>query len=90
MNYLFIYLLCINIFAFLIYGADKYKARHSQWRIPEKMLLLFAALGGSIGAYLGMRLFHHKTRKAKFTIGVPAIFLLQVLAAAAFYRYIFF
>lgn len=87
MDYLFIYLIFINIFAFLIYGADKYKARHNQWRIPEKVLLLIAVIGGSVGAYIGMKLYHHKTRKAKFAIGVPVIFLVQVAAVIAFYYF---
>lgn len=87
MDYLLLYLLCINIFAFSLYGADKYKARHNRWRIPEKTLLLTAALGGSIGAYIGMKLFHHKTRKTKFAIGVPVIFLVQVFAVIGFYYF---
>ena len=76
-----IYLFLINLTAFSIYGIDKYKAKHRQWRIPEATLLLSAALGGSVGALLGMRLFHHKTKKPRFFIGVPAILLLQAAAA---------
>lgn len=79
MKYLYYYLLAINVFAFLLYGADKKKARKGLWRIPEKTLLLSAALGGSVGAYIGMKVFHHKTQKAKFYIGVPVIFMLQIL-----------
>ena len=76
-----IYLFLINLTAFSIYGIDKYRAKHRQWRIPEATLLLSAALGGSVGALLGMRLFHHKTKKPRFFIGVPAILLLQAAAA---------
>ena len=76
-----IYLFLINLTAFSIYGIDKYKAKHRQWRIPEATLLLSAALGGSVGAMLGMRLFHHKTKKPRFFIGVPVILLLQAAAA---------
>ena len=59
-------------------GADKQKARRNAWRIPEKTLILSAVIGGSVGAILGMRFFHHKTRKAKFAIGVPVILLVQI------------
>ena len=75
---LLIYLAIMNIVAFLTYGLDKWKAKKDKWRVPEKVLLLMAAVGGSIGAFLGMRIFHHKTQKWKFKLGVPVIFLLQV------------
>lgn len=74
-------LILVNAAAFLLFGADKWKARHSRWRIPESTLLLLAALGGSIGALLGMKIFHHKTRKPKFYLGIPAILILQVMIA---------
>lgn len=85
MNYFYYYLVGINVFAFSIYGMDKFKAQRGLWRIPEKALLLAAALGGSVGAYIAMKLFHHKTRKGKFYIGVPVIFMLQVTALIAFF-----
>lgn len=72
------YLLAVNILAFVLFGADKQKARRNAWRIPEKTLILSAVIGGSVGAILGMRFFHHKTRKAKFAIGVPVILLVQI------------
>lgn len=79
-----LYLLIINAFGLLIMLADKEKAKKHLWRIPESTLLTVAALGGSIGCYAGMRLFHHKTRKPKFYIGVPVIFAVQLLIAAYF------
>jgi uncharacterized membrane protein YsdA (DUF1294 family) len=60
-------------------GIDKNRARKNRWRIPEATLLLFAFLGGSIGSLGGMYLFHHKTRKPKFSVGVPVILVMQVL-----------
>ena len=78
------YLLAANLLTFVTYGIDKYKARHKKWRIPEAMLLLLAALGGSIGALLAMRLFRHKTLHRKFRYGVPAILLVQITAAVFF------
>ena len=79
MWFLLIYLLGINFIAFLLYGVDKYRAKHSKWRIPESTLILSVVLGGSLGAILGMVVFHHKTRKPKFFIGVPLILLIQIL-----------
>lgn len=76
-----VYLVSINLMTFIAYGMDKRKAKKGKWRIPEKTLLLFAVLGGSVGALLGMHLFHHKTKHAKFTIGVPVILAFQIGAA---------
>lgn len=78
------YLLAANLLTFVTYGIDKYKARHKKWRIPEATLLLLAALGGSIGALLAMRVFRHKTLHRKFRYGVPAILLVQIAAAVFF------
>lgn len=77
---LLIYLLCMNIWAFAAFGWDKRKARKEQWRTPEKKLMMLAALGGSIGALLGMRFFHHKTKKIRFSVGIPLIFVFQIAA----------
>ena len=74
-----IYLVLINIAAFAAYGMDKRKAKRNEWRTPESVLLLLAAVGGSVGAYAGMQFFRHKTKHLKFTIGVPAIFIMQVI-----------
>ena len=71
-------LLLVNVVTFMIYGIDKYKAIKEKWRIPEATLLLMAVFGGSIGAWLGMRVFHHKTMHKKFYIGVPTIIILQI------------
>ncbi|MDO4452607.1 MAG: DUF1294 domain-containing protein [Lachnospiraceae bacterium] len=73
-----IYLLFINVIAFFIYGIDKRRARKGQWRISENTLLGVALLGGSVGALFGMSVFHHKTRKKKFNVGVPMILVMQV------------
>ena len=72
------YLLAVNIATFLLYGIDKYKAKKAEWRIPETTLLLLAVLGGSIGAWAGMRLWHHKTMHKKFKYSIPIIIILQV------------
>lgn len=73
-----IYLIIINLLGFLIMGLDKWKAKNGRWRIPENTLLLFTILGGGIGTILGMYVFRHKTKKAKFTIGMPAILALEI------------
>ena len=77
----FIYLVIINLIAFLLMAMDKSRARKHQWRIPEKTLFLSAILGGSIGTIAGMYTFHHKTRHWYFVIGMPAILILQVVLA---------
>ncbi len=74
------YLLIVNIIAFILYGIDKWRARNNAWRIPEATLFLVAIIGGSIGAILGMRIWHHKTRHLSFVIGLPAILILQLAA----------
>ena len=76
---LLIYLLTINALGFWIMLDDKQRARKKRWRIPEATLLTVAILGGSAGCFLGMRLCRHKTRKPKFSIGIPVILLAQVL-----------
>ena len=72
------YVIIINVITLMMYGIDKWKAKHSKWRIPEAILLIMAAVGGSIGAWTGIKLFHHKTLHKKFKYGVPAIFLIQL------------
>jgi uncharacterized membrane protein YsdA (DUF1294 family) len=81
MFFIAIYLAAVNVVAFILYGIDKYKARKHYYRIPEKVLLGIAVLGGSIGAFLGMYTFKHKTKHAKFTVGVPTIIIAQAVIA---------
>ena len=73
-----IYLAVINVFTFFMYGIDKWKAKKSMWRIRETALLGLAVLGGSIGALLGMQVWHHKTMHKKFKYGLPLILLAQI------------
>ena len=75
------FLLAINTATFLLYGIDKYKAKKNKWRISEATLLMMAFIGGSIGAWSGMRLWHHKTMHKKFKYGIPIIIILQVALA---------
>lgn len=75
-----LYLLIVNAIAFLLMLVDKQKAKKKLWRIPESTLLLSAAMGGSIGSLAGMYTFRHKTKHLKFTLGVPAILILQIVA----------
>ena len=81
-SYLIYYLLAINAVAFIMYGIDKYKAKKAKWRISEATLLLLAVLGGSIGARMGMKVWHHKTMHKKFKYGIPAILLIQIALMA--------
>lgn len=81
-----IYLIAINIITFLVMGLDKWKAKHGSWRIQEATLFTLVLFGGGIGGILGMIVFHHKTKKAKFQIGFPAILLTE--AALIIYGFV--
>lgn len=76
-----VYLLLINLAGLTIMGIDKRRAMKAAWRVPEKTLFLFSLIGGSIGTWAGMYLFHHKTRHWYFVIGMPAILFLQLFCA---------
>ncbi len=77
-KYFLIYLVLINLIGFIAFGIDKRKAKKHKRRVPEKRLIFIAIIGGSIGALLGMNVFHHKTLHKKFTIGIPLILILQI------------
>lgn len=81
-----IYLIVLNLIGLLLMAEDKRRARKKKWRISEKTLFLAALLGGSIGTWSGMYLFHHKTKHWYFQIGMPGILLLQVLAVFMVWR----
>lgn len=75
-----VYLIVVNISAVAVYGWDKLSAKQGWQRVPEKILLLLALLGGSVGAMAAMTFFRHKTRHLKFIYGIPMIFVLQIAA----------
>jgi len=81
-----IVLVVINLIAFILYGVDKHRAKNHQWRISEKTLIGIAVIGGSIGAILGMYIFHHKTKHWYFRYGLPAILIVQVVLVFVLYR----
>ena len=90
-----LYLLLINLVTFLVFGLDKWKAKRKEKkdtvrRIPEKTLFTLSALGGSVGALLGMKVFHHKTLHKTFRFGIPAILALQIIIPAGLYIYFAF
>ena len=76
---LLIYLITVNLVAFIMYGVDKSKAIKGKWRISEYSLIAAAVIGGSVGAIAGMKVFHHKTKKIKFYFGLPAILVFQIV-----------
>ena len=87
MQILGLYLLFINAVGFALMGVDKRRAKRDQWRISEKSLFLPPLLGGTVGAILGMRVFHHKTKHWYFRYGLPALLVLQLaLAGWLFWR----
>lgn len=90
MKYFLIYLLIVNAISFLLMRIDKQKAKKKKWRIPEATLMGFAAIGGSIGALMGMYTFRHKTLHKKFTLGIPAILIVQLAAAGAVVYFLYF
>lgn len=77
-NGIWIYLTAVNLVGMLLFAVDKRKAVRGTYRISEKTLFAAAAIGGSAGALAGMYLFHHKTKKNKFRIGIPMIMMLQI------------
>lgn len=85
MTLLMIYFVAVNLAAFALMGVDKYRAKHDQWRIPERTLFLFPLLCGSLGGVLGMQVFHHKTRHWYFRYGLPLILVLQLVLAVMIY-----
>ena len=74
-----VWLFLINILSFVAFGIDKRRAQKHRWRLPEAFLLLLSVLGGALGAWLGMKTFHHKTRHPKFYIGLPLIFWIELV-----------
>ena len=74
-----IYVAVMSLIAFAAFGLDKYKAKADKWRTPEKTLFILAIIGGGIGAFLGMRVFRHKTKHKQFVIGIPAIMIVQLI-----------
>ncbi len=76
--YILYYLLVVNVVTFIVYGIDKMNAQKKKWRISETTLLMLASLGGSIGAWLGMNVWHHKTMHTIFKYGIPIILLIQM------------
>ena len=85
MNFIYIYLIVMNIITFVYMGVDKKNAVHHHFRIPERVLLVLSFLGGSFGTLLGMIFFHHKTQKMKFLIGIPLFLLSNVLFILYFF-----
>ena len=79
MRILLIIIAVMSLAAFAAFGLDKYKAKAGKWRIPERTLFLLALMGGGIGAFLGMKVFHHKTMHKQFVIGIPVIMLIQAV-----------
>ncbi len=82
-SYIVIYVTVINLMGFILMGIDKLKAKKRAWRIPEATLFFVALIGGSLGATIGMHLFHHKTRHWYFLYGMPAILIAQIAIVVA-------
>ena len=89
MNTAVIYLILMNLIGFALMGVDKQRARRRDWRIPEKVLFGAALLGGSVGAWAGMHLFHHKTRHWYFVVGMPLILAVQAALVWYFHSMLF-
>ena len=86
--YLTLYLAAINLVTFFLFWKDKRRSKKSKWRIPEKTLIGFCLIGGSIGGLAGMHCFHHKTKHALFKLGIPLILVLQLgITALAVWKF---
>lgn len=88
MKLILVYLTAINIFGIYIMYLDKRKAKKGYWRVPEATLFMVAAIFGSLGILIGMKLFHHKTRHVKFVIGIPTILIVQVYLIYKIFQHI--
>ena len=86
--YITAFLLSVNVIAFFMYGIDKWKDKKDKWRTSEATLLWLAVIGGSIGAWLGMKVWHHKTMHKKFRYGLPLIIIVQIALIIFAYEYI--
>lgn len=82
---LLIYLGMINLLAIILTLTDKRRAQLGKWRIPEATLMTVALLGGSIAMLISMKMVRHKTRKKKFSIGIPVMIMMQLILAAVLY-----
>ncbi len=87
-HFIIIYLITLNLVGLYVMWSDKRKARLHKWRTPEKVLFLVSILGGSIGTWAGMYLFHHKTRHWYFVVGMPLIVILQVILIVLLFRFV--
>lgn len=86
LKYFIIYVIVINLIAFLAMYIDKRRAKYGKWRIPEQTLFILALIGGSIGAIAGMYTFRHKTKKLRFTIVFPVILVMQIILIASIWH----
>ena len=79
------YLVIINLIGFIIMGVDKSKAKKGGWRIPEKTFFLVSLAGGGLGSWIGMYTYRHKTKHWYFVVGIPAIFLVELVGLIYLY-----
>ena len=86
MEYIYTYFFIINALGFLFMLVDKQKAKKKRWRISERVMMIIAASGGSLGVLIGMLIFRHKTKHPKFIIGVPLLILMHLIIALAAYH----
>ena len=88
-GYILLYIVLINIVTFLAYGIDKLKAKRNRWRVPESALFLLAVVGGSIGAWTGIKVWHNKTLHKRFKYGIPLIVFVHIVIYFYFYERFF-
>lgn len=89
MKILFYYILLINLYGVIVMYYDKSKSIKHQWRVPESRIFLISLILGSLGIFLGMHLFRHKTKHKKFTIGIPLILIIQLYLLSKFTFHLF-
>jgi len=87
MEWILAVLLFTNLFAFILMGIDKRRAVKNRWRIPEQVLLLACVPFSALGGLMGMNIFHHKTKKPKFSVGVPVMLIAECIILVVLWHY---
>lgn len=87
-RYFLYYYIFINVYAFILIWIDKYRSRNRKFRVRELIFFVVSIIGGALGSVMGMTVFRHKTQKESFYIGIPLIFILNIITVVLIYKYV--